>query len=126
MNAFEKYKGYLERYQQTQGYCKDLLQETQLPGVFKVLANMRKITMKTISKHAQKLSVGDSRPVFDLCFQEGVIDVFASTAILDRLVSEYKYRDDTLYYQLVTTAGVHRVYPGVTVPDNYDPLQEAW
>ena len=126
MNAFEKYKGYLERYQQTQEYCKDLLQETQLSKVFKVLANARKITMKTISKHAQKLSVCDSRPVFDLCFQEGVIDVFASTAILDRLVSEYKYRDDTLYYQLVTTAGVHRVYPGVTVPDNYDPLQEAW
>ena len=63
---------------------------------------------------------------FDLFRQEGVIDVFASTAILDKFVSEHKYRDDTLYYQLVTTTGVHRVYPGVNVPDKYDPLQEAW
>ena len=61
-----------------------------------------------------------------LCSQEGIVDVFESTTTLDTLVAEHKYRDDTLYYQLVTTAGVHRVYPGVTVPDNYDPLQEAW
>ena len=65
--------------------------------------------------------------VFDVFpFQPGRVAVFASTANLDTFAAEHKYRDDTLYYQLVTTAGVHRVYPGVTVPDNYDPLQEAW
>ena len=52
--------------------------------------------------------------------------MFAATASFDTIIAELPNAADILYAQLVTTAGVHRVHPGLAVPEQYDPLQEAW
>ena len=68
----------------------------------------------------------DKQRIIFVYIQDGARAIFASGAALDTLISDIGLKTGILYYQLVTAAGVHRVYPGMTVANDYNPFQEAW
>ena len=139
-NAFAEFQKFLQRDRRALEYCRHLAGEIILSGVFKVRTgcfhfvelefySAEVVTCKDHgvrnyhSSMMQNLVIKSCQKYF---FQDDIPHIFAALSNIDEMHSDLFSNDNILYVQLVTTAGVHLVHPGMAVPEQYDPLQEAW